>query len=115
MRTEISYQSLESIVTSILHLTSSNIHDRMLLILAPVIREKKGTYEKTIESLKEQGYSRIRVDKEIIDIADINRLDIISAKEKHLRHSIEIVIDRISNNKILEERDRVFEASEKCN
>ena len=108
--TEISYQSLESIVTSILDLTNSNIHDRMLLILAPVIREKKGTYEKTIESLKEQGYSRIRVDKEIIDIADIKRLDIISAKEKHLRHSIEIVIDRISNNKILEERDRVFEA-----
>ena len=108
--TEISYQSLESIVTSILDLTNSNIHDRMLLILAPVIREKKGTYEKTIESLKEQGYSRIRVDKEIIDIADIKRLDIISAKEKHLRHSIEIVIDRISNNKILEEKDRVFEA-----
>ena len=44
--TEISYQSLESIVTSILDLTNSNIHDRMLLILAPVIREKKGTYEK---------------------------------------------------------------------
>ena len=65
---------------------------------------------KTIESLKEQGYSRIRVDKEIIDIADSKRLDIISAKEKHLRHSIEIVIDRISNNKILEEKDRVFEA-----
>lgn len=108
--TEISYQSLESIVTSILDLTNSNTLGRMLLVLAPVIREKKGTYEKTIESLKEQGYSRIRVDKEIIDIADIKRLDIISAKEKHLRHSIEIVIDRISNNKILEERDRVFEA-----
>ena len=82
----------------------------MLLILAPVIREKKGTYEKIMESLKEQGYSRIRVDKEIIDISDSKRLDIISAKEKHLRHSIEIVIDRISNNKILEEKDRVFEA-----
>src|SRR5918993_5098777 len=66
--TEISYQSLESIVTSILALTNSNIHEEMLLILAPVIREKKGTYEKTMDSLKEQGYSRIRVDKEIIDI-----------------------------------------------
>ncbi len=108
--TEISYQSLESIVSSILDITNSKIHEGMLLILAPVIREKKGTYEKVMESLKEQGYSRIRVDKEIIDIADSKRLDIISAKEKHLRHSIEIVIDRISNNKILEEKDRVFEA-----
>ena len=108
--TEISYQSLESIVRSILDLSKSKIHEGMLLILAPVIREKKGTYEKIMESLKEQGYSRIRVDKEIIDIADSKRLDIISAKEKHLRHSIEIVIDRISNNKILEEKDRVFEA-----
>ena len=108
--TEISYQSLESIVRSILDLSKSKIHEGMLLILAPVIREKKGTYEKIMESLKEQGYSRIRVDKEIIDISDSKRLDIISAKEKHLRHSIEIVIDRISNNKILEEKDRVFEA-----
>jgi excinuclease ABC subunit A len=108
--TEISYQSLESIVSSILDITTSKIPEGMLLILAPVIREKKGTYEKVMESLKEQGYSRIRVDKEIIDIADSKRLDIISAKEKHLRHSIEIVIDRISNNKILEEKDRVFEA-----
>ena len=108
--TEISYQSLESIVTSILDLIDNNIYDGMLLILAPVIREKKGTYEKTIESLKEQGYSRIRVDKEIIDIADNKRLDIISAREKHVRHSIEIVIDRISNSRILEEKDRVFEA-----
>ncbi len=108
--TEISYQSLESIVTSILDLIDNNIYDGMLLILAPVIREKKGTYEKTIESLKEQGYSRIRVDKEIIDIADNKRLDIISAREKHVRHSIEIVIDRISNGRILEEKDRVFEA-----
>jgi excinuclease ABC subunit A len=107
---EISYQSLESIVASILALNNSNINEEMLLILAPVIREKKGTYEKTIESLKEQGYSRIRVDKEIIDIADNKRLDIISAKEKQLRHSIEIVIDRISNKRILEEKDRVFEA-----
>jgi len=57
-----------------------------------------------METLKEQGYSRIRVDKEVIDIADSKRLDIISAKEKHLRHSIEIVIDRISNNKVLEKR-----------
>ena len=108
--TEISYQSLESIVRSILDLSKSKIDEGMLLILAPVIREKKGTYEKIMESLKEQGYSRIRVDKEIIDISDSKRLDIISAKEKHLRHSIEIVIDRISNNKILEEKDRVFEA-----
>ncbi len=108
--TEISYQSLESIVSSILDITNSKIDEGMLLILAPVIRQKKGTYEKVMESLKEQGYSRIRVDKEIIDIADSKRLDIISAKEKHLRHSIEIVIDRISNNKILEEKDRVFEA-----
>lgn len=108
--TEISYQSLESIVASILDLTKNNIHDEMLLILAPIIREKKGTYEKTIEALKEQGYSRVRVDKEIIEIADSKQLNIISAKEKQLRHSIEIVIDRISSNNILKDKDRVFEA-----
>ncbi|WP_458746854.1 excinuclease ABC subunit UvrA [Candidatus Nitrosocosmicus sp. T] len=107
---EISYQSLESIVTSILAINSNNTNEGMLVILAPVIREKKGTYEKTLESLKEQGYSRIRVDKDIINIADSKKFDIISAKEKQLRHSIEIVIDRISNNKILDEKDRVFEA-----
>lgn len=106
---EISYQSLESIVNSILNI-NKNKEEIMIYILAPIIREKKGTYEKIFEELRNQGYSRLRVDKKIIDVDQDKQLSIISEKEKQLRHSIEIVIDRILNSKGLDEKDRIFEA-----
>ncbi|MGQ0638605.1 MAG: excinuclease ABC subunit UvrA, partial [Nitrososphaerota archaeon] len=74
-----------------------------ILILAPLIRGKKGTYEKLFEQVKKSGYARIRVDNEIIELnGEIPTLD------KQKRHNIEIVVDRLKASK--EEKSRLFES-----
>src|SRR5438034_6918577 len=57
---KISNQSVESICESIL----KESEDRKILILAPLVRRKKGTYEKLFEQIKKSGYSRMRIDGE---------------------------------------------------
>lgn len=106
---EISYQSVESIVNSILEniMGKENV---MILILAPIIREKKGLYEKILQDLKDEGYSRVRIDNHIVDLTDYENLNIIPENEKQKRHSIEVIIDRISVAKDDFERERIFEA-----
>ena len=59
-------------------------------ILAPVVVGKKGTHAKVFEQLKKDGYVRVRVDGEILDLdEDINL-------NKNKKHTIEVIIDRIS-------------------
>ena len=107
---EISYQSLDAIVGSILNIIKGR-ENEIIYILSPIIKERKGTHEKTLQDIKEDGYFRIRIDKQIIDINEHEHLNIIPSKEKHLRHSIEIVIDRIITEKSsLIEKDRISES-----
>ena len=58
-------------------------------ILAPIVSGRKGTHVKLFEDMKKQGYVRVRVDGEIIDLDDDINLD------KNKKHNIEVVIDRI--------------------
>jgi len=60
-----------------------------LLILAPVVRARKGEHTKLIEDAKKNGYVRARIDGEIIDLSENISLD------KNKKHTIEIVIDRL--------------------
>jgi len=73
------------------------------MVLAPLIRRKKGTYEKLFEQVKKSGYSRIRVDNEIIELNGK-----IPVLDKQKWHNIEIVVDRIQATK--EEKSRLFES-----
>ena len=59
-------------------------------ILAPVVKARKGRHDKILERIAADGYTRVRVDGEIKNLAD----DEISL-EKNYKHSIDIVIDRI--------------------
>ena len=59
------------------------------MILAPFVREEKGTHEKTIAEIRKLGYVRVRVDDQIMDIDQVQALD---PKSKH---SIEAVVDRL--------------------
>jgi len=96
---KISNQSAESICESILKESDG----KNILILAPLIQRKKGTYEKLFEQTKKLGYSRIRVDNEIVELnGEIPTLD------KQKWHNIEIVVDRIRASK--EEKSRLFES-----
>lgn len=95
----ISNQSAESICESVLKESDG----KNILILAPLIQRKKGTYEKLFEQVKKSGYSRIRVDNEITELnGEIPTLD------KQKWHNIEIVVDRMKASK--EEKSRLFES-----
>ena len=58
-------------------------------ILAPVVRGRKGEYQKEFESARKSGYVRVRVDGIIYDLSETITLD------KNRKHTIEIVIDRL--------------------
>src|SRR3712207_6335799 len=58
----ISHQPIDSIVERVIEIGKS--HDsKTIFILAPIVREKKGTYERVLKDFKDQGYQRIRIDK----------------------------------------------------
>lgn len=74
---------------------------RRALMLAPVVLGRKGEYTKLFEDLQSEGFSRVRVDEEVLDLDDDIKLD------KKLKHTIEVVVDRIviregSLNRIVE-------------
>ena len=98
-RRRFSNQSVETICKSIL----KDFDGKKILVLAPIIQRKKGTYEKLFEQIKKDGYSRIRLDGEILPLdEEIPPLD------KQKWHWIEIVVDRITTSK--SEKSRLFEA-----
>ncbi|WP_432360603.1 excinuclease ABC subunit UvrA [Sporosarcina sp. UB5] len=82
---EISSQTIEQMVDRIMQLPERS----RLQILAPVVSGRKGTHAKLIEDIKKQGYVRIRVNGEVIDLDDSIELN------KNKKHTIEVVIDRI--------------------
>jgi excinuclease ABC subunit A len=82
---EISSQTIEQMVDRILEYPERT----KMQILAPVISGRKGTHVKVFEDIKKQGFVRVRVDGEMVDIGDEIEL------EKNKKHSIEVVVDRI--------------------
>jgi excinuclease ABC subunit A len=60
-----------------------------LTILAPVVVNRKGEHHKLLERLQQQGYSRIRLNGEVLELEDLPPLD------KNKRHTIEAVVDRL--------------------
>lgn len=67
-------------------------------ILAPVVRGRKGRHEKVLEAAKKSGYVRVRVDGNMYELTEEIALD------KNIKHSIEVIIDRLSVRKGIEKR-----------
>ncbi|EGA89706.1 excinuclease ABC subunit A [Planococcus donghaensis MPA1U2] len=82
---EISSQTIEQMVDRIVEYPERT----KMQILAPIVSGRKGTHLKLLEDIKKQGYVRVRVDGELIDLDDDITLD------KNKKHNIEVVIDRI--------------------
>lgn len=82
---EISSQTIEQMVDRIVEYPERT----KMQILAPIVSGRKGTHVKLLEDIKKQGYVRVRVDGELIDLDDDISLD------KNKKHNIEVVIDRI--------------------
>ncbi|MBI4130061.1 excinuclease ABC subunit UvrA [Candidatus Roizmanbacteria bacterium] len=95
---EISRMDKEQIVTSVLQLltqTASSAGSKPLrfFILAPVVRDRKGEFSGLLDNLKGKGYTKARIDGKMINLSD----DIFLIKTN--RHSIDLVIDRLSITK----------------
>ena len=77
--------------------TASEIVDRImamgdgtrLYLLAPIVRGRKGVYQKEFQDLKAKGFQRVKVDGELYEIDDVPVLD------KKFKHDIEVVVDRL--------------------
>lgn len=96
---EITGQSIEQMTDKVLEASEGRI-----IVLAPLVKERKGTHAKTIEQLQKDGYVRVRINGEILDIdEDINL-------EKNKRHTIEAVVDRIKIKDGI--RSRLFDSIE---
>ncbi len=82
----IAAQSREQIIEQILGMEEGT----KLLILAPLVRGQKGEYRDLCDDLRKQGFARARVDGSVVALADDLQLD------RHMRHDIEVVIDRLT-------------------
>ena len=91
---EIRQQTTDQIIDRILELPDGE----RFMVLAPVVRAKKGTHEKVLESARKSGYVRVRVDGSLYDLSEEIRLD------KNLKHTVEIVVDRLVMREGIETR-----------
>ncbi|MGB1697469.1 MAG: excinuclease ABC subunit UvrA, partial [Thermoplasmatota archaeon] len=97
---DIGRMSVDQIVTEILKLPEGT----KMMVLAPVVDDRKGEYQRLFKDYLAEGYSRVRVDGEM------GTLDQEWKLEKTHKHTIEIVIDRLTANP--ESRDRVADSIE---
>ncbi len=81
----IKQQSVDEIVDRILELPEGT----RFMVLAPVVRGKKGMHDKVLEDARKSGYVRARIDGSLYDLGERISLD------KNLKHDVEIVVDRL--------------------
>ena len=82
---EIRQQSVDQIIDQLMALPEGT----RMQVLAPVIRGRKGEYQKVFEDARKSGFVRVRVDGSIYDLSEDIKLD------KNIKHTIEIVVDRL--------------------
>ncbi|MDO5123658.1 MAG: excinuclease ABC subunit UvrA [Eubacteriales bacterium] len=82
---EIKQQSVDEIVDKVMTFTEGT----KLQVMAPIARDKKGEFQKELESARKSGFVRVRVDGLIYDLSEEIK------PEKNKRHNIEIVVDRL--------------------
>lgn len=81
----ISRQTVDQMVDRVMALPEGT----RIAVLAPVVRGRKGEYRKLFQDIRKKGFVRVRVDGQIMDVAEEIQLD------KNRKHNIEIVVDRI--------------------
>jgi excinuclease ABC subunit A len=91
-----SYNTGEKMVSysdeQILELIKKDFKDRRIMLLAPIIKSRKGHYRELFQQISKQGFVRVRVDGEILEVEKGMKLD------RYKTHDIEIVIDRLQVN-----------------
>ena len=84
----ISQQTVDEMVDAVLKLEDGT----KFQVLAPVVRQRKGTQQKELDAARRGGYSRVRIDGNLYDLDEEITL------EKNIKHTVEIVVDRLVIN-----------------
>ena len=96
MGTAYSYITNQKMVSytdeQIIDLILSEYEGKKVVILAPIIKSRKGHYRELFENLSRQGFMKVRVDGEIIDLTPGLKVD------RYKTHDIELVVDRMKIN-----------------
>ncbi len=91
---EIKQQTVDQIVDIVKQLPEAT----KFMVLAPIARGKKGTFQKDLEAAEKSGFARARIDGSIYDLSEKPKLD------KNYKHTIEIVVDRLVMNNEIDSR-----------
>ena len=91
---KISRQTVDQMVDSLMALKERT----KILLMAPVVRGKKGRHEKVLEQARKNGYVRVRIDGSQYDLEEEITLD------KNIKHNIEIIVDRLVIKEGIEKR-----------
>jgi excinuclease ABC subunit A len=108
---EIAHLSPQQIVELILDLAACELgrgKQVRILILSPIIRDRKGEFSDLFSSLRQKGYSKIRLDGKIFALDE----DLFILKNN--KHKIDVVIDKLIYDKKTDVKSRLFEAVEVC-
>ncbi|OGM12409.1 excinuclease ABC subunit A [Candidatus Woesebacteria bacterium RBG_16_34_12] len=102
---EISSQSLDQIVSAIIEIIKRNSKEKKIsryIIYSPIVRDKKGEFSQLFNNLKAKGYKQVRIDNQVRDLSE----DLVLIKTN--RHTIEVIIDRITINS-KDFKDKIYE------
>lgn len=91
---ELAAQTISQMVDKVLELPEGS----KMMLLAPIVKERKGEHVKTLANLAAQGYIRARIDGEVCDLSDPPTLEL------HKKHTIEVVVDRFKVRDDLQQR-----------
>lgn len=91
---EITSQSIDQMVDQILSLEERT----KIQLLAPIVRGRKGEHQKALEGIRKEGFVRVRIDGEMMELSDDIKL------EKTKKHTIEVIVDRIVVKEGIEQR-----------
>ena len=100
---KIASQSVDSITESVM----KSAEGKNVMVLGPVIQAKKGTYEKLFDELRQDGFSRIRLDGEITKLDEEEKPQY-PRLDKQKKHTIEVIVDRLKPSQ--EEKSRLFDS-----
>jgi len=89
---------------------TTNFSGQDIIILAPIIADKKGEHKSVLDGVNKAGYSRLRFDKIIYTLEEVEDLNV----DKQKKHNVEIVIDRLKILKNKDDQTRLSESVEKA-
>ncbi len=99
---EITAQTVQQIVDAIQEIPAAS----RIMVMAPLVRGRKGEYQAVFDDLRKAGYVRVRIDGHIYDLSEDIQLD------KNKKHSIEVVVDRLVTGQGEEGQGRIADSVE---